>query len=275
MSIIEIIMTGDDFATGIATEEVVKVEVDAESRHASHNQKDHAGKHAGVMNDMREPDGGFTVDRDGKPITTGWSVGIEGSTVPVMASEIDTNRAKVRAVLVEQMKSVPADADGIGGWHDPATGIVHIDHVKVFPKDQHDAAKKFAEDNNQISMANLDAIGAGDWDNAIESIGGTGDLRSGSILDHAEAVDVQVLEAAVGDDRRGARGVGRPDSGSVVGGARFVDLAAKYAELRHATHNQKDHGRGGGGGYNTGTRDDGTLEVASWDDAATTNGAPA
>ena len=44
MSIIEIIMTGDDFATGIATEEVVKVEVDAESRHASHNQKDHAGK---------------------------------------------------------------------------------------------------------------------------------------------------------------------------------------------------------------------------------------
>ena len=59
----------------------------------------------------------------------------------------------------------------------------------------------------------------------------------------------------------------------MVGGARFVDLAAKYAELRHATHNQKDHGRGGGGGYNTGTRDDGTLEVASWDSLdATTQG---
>lgn len=220
----------------------------AELRHPGHSpQSVHAGKLSGALKSMAEPDGGFTIDRDGKPITTGWSVALSGSTSKLVASQISTDRPAARKAIADKLNDVPDDASGIGGWHEPATGTVHIDVVKVFPSSQKAAAVQFGKDNNQISIANLDAIARGDDANSFVDTGGTGD-RSASITDHGThtTFHVQVRQAAEHDVRAGASRSGRQDPRPVGGGSEGSSPDPNEVDIRHATHNQKDHGGGGG-----------------------------
>jgi hypothetical protein len=71
---------------------------------------------------------------------------------------------------------------GLGGWHDPDSGDIFFDivdihdnpHGAVLPDDFKQAMYDLGKRNNQISIANLDAITAEDWDNAIIKTDGNG-----------------------------------------------------------------------------------------------------
>ena len=227
-------------------------------RHATHNQKDHGRKGAGSAGGLNEPDSGFTIDSGGRAIRTGWSVAIEGTSKFMSAEQFNTDDAAAKEFVSGFLRDARGQGvKSIGGWHDPAPDnpgkAIVLDHVRIFPKEQHDLARAFAVANNQKSMANLDAITAGDWDHAIEQTGGTGDR--GRIPDHGEdtAHHGRVRHPAGRDVGRADRHPGRRDRGRHAGEPGFVDLDARYGLiLRHTPHktgtDQSVHGGGGGGG---------------------------
>ena len=134
------------------------------------------------MEGLREPDGGFTVDpRTGEAVTSGISVGGYAPSSVTPADDFFSGDPpaglKVIGDFVRQNASKFTDpAFHLGGWHDPASGNVFLDVTKIFPADQRAEALAAGAANNEISVADLDAITAGDWDHAIVSTGGTGGL---------------------------------------------------------------------------------------------------
>lgn len=75
--------------------------------------------------------------------------------------------------MKEQAPYFDAHPDAmVGGWHDPDTHEIVLDPSHVV--DDRDEAIKLGVANNQKAIADLAAIHAGDWDNAIISTGGTG-----------------------------------------------------------------------------------------------------
>ena len=153
-----------------------------------HDQADHAGRGARALDDLAEPDSGFTRSaKDLKTVETGWAVALGGSDKLIAGPDAyDTNgrpTEKIKRMLVDRIDAamstpVPEGTKrSIGAWHNPDDGKIEINVTAVFPSGQRDAALSFAQANDQISMANLDAITAGDWDNAIVPTGGTGGAR--------------------------------------------------------------------------------------------------
>jgi hypothetical protein len=65
----------------------------------------------------------------------------------------------------------------LGAWHNPDDGKIEVNVTAVFPPSERARALQFAIDNDQISMADLDAIAREDWPNAIIPTGGTGGQR--------------------------------------------------------------------------------------------------
>ena len=157
-----------------------------------HDQQDHAGKRARRVADstgsLAEPDSGFTRDAGTlRPVETGWAVALGGTDKLVAGPEaFDRNgrpTPRIKRMLVDRIDAAMSTAvpegtkRAVGAWHNPDDGKIEINVTAVFPSDQYDAAFSFAQAEDQISMANLDAITAGDWDNAIVNTGGTGGAR--------------------------------------------------------------------------------------------------
>jgi hypothetical protein len=147
-----------------------------------------AGPDYGNLKPLAEPDGGFTLDAAQlKPMTTGWAVAVKGSDRLMLAADSFDADGEPTAELIDltmeriEAAKAAAPVDGtelaLGGWHNPADGKVEVNVTFVFPADAEARARQFAVDNDQIAMANLDAIAAGDWANAIVNTGGTGGDR--------------------------------------------------------------------------------------------------
>jgi hypothetical protein len=152
-----------------------------------HDQRTHGRRYTAV-GDLRDPDAGFTVDTVSlKPINTGFAVSILGSDRLILSDDVfdDAGEPSPRLVRLTRGRIEAARAidtpDGtklaVGAWHNPADGQIEVNVTVVFPSTERDRAFQFAVVNDQIAMADLDAISRGDWDNAIVSTGGTGGNR--------------------------------------------------------------------------------------------------
>jgi hypothetical protein len=137
---------------------------------------------------LKEPDGGFTVDpATGQSVTSGIAVGGYAPSSVTPAGEFFAGDGSTGIQTISDFIGANADKLSspdykLGGWHDPASGNVFLDVVKVFPEDQSDAAIAAGQANNEISVADLGAISRGDWDHAIINTGGTGGLTSAGRL---------------------------------------------------------------------------------------------
>jgi hypothetical protein len=136
---------------------------------------------------LSEPDGGFTVDpTTGQTVTSGIAVGgfAKSSITPAAQFfEGDTGRQTISGFIGANADRLSDPAYKLGGWHDPESGNVFLDVVKVFPLGQRDAAVAAGRANNEISVADLGAISKGDWDHAIINTGGTGGLARNRMLE--------------------------------------------------------------------------------------------
>lgn len=152
-----------------------------------HDQQTH-GRRYGATRALSEPDGGFTLSAiDLTPMRTGWAVALKGTDRLLLAADsfdADGNPTRELVRLTRERLDAARSStapDGtemaLGGWHNPADGKVEVNVTVVFPSGDEATARQFAQDNDQIAMANLDAIAAGDWDNAIVDTGGTGGDR--------------------------------------------------------------------------------------------------
>jgi hypothetical protein len=144
------------------------------------------------VEDLRNPDGGFTLDpRTGEsPKGTGdgkgngpYAVALGGAHAaePIQSSpslfEKDANgRSQMGRQLADFIKQHAKELSKpgryIGGWHDPKSGKIYLDISEVFPRGSKDAAASAAADRNQIAMMDL---------STFESIdtGGTGEQSTG------------------------------------------------------------------------------------------------
>lgn len=137
---------------------------------------------------LSEPDSGFTVGiGDLKPVETGFAVALLGTDKLIVGADAFQRNGKPTKAL-QRMIQDRIDAavgtevpDGttraLGAWNNPADGKIEINVTAVFPATERAAALEYARDQDQIAMANLDAITAGDWGNAIIDTGGTGGNR--------------------------------------------------------------------------------------------------
>ena len=138
----------------------------------------------GQVANLAEPDGGFTVDPvTGESIVHGLSVGGQCQSSITPATDFFADPEQGKAVIRDFIKSnadlFSQDDIKLGGWHDPDSGNVFLDGVHIFPQAERDAAIAEAQANNEIAIADLDAIARGDWDHAFINTGGTGGLSEG------------------------------------------------------------------------------------------------
>lgn len=119
--------------------------------------------------------GGFTYDPSGKVPTAGYSVGVypqQSLTIPVG----QVSKATVTDWMKSNTSLLSQSGNMLGGWVD--NGQLYLDIVKVFPPNQKEQAMSAGKEHNQLSIADLDAINKGDWDNAIIPTGGDGIQKS-------------------------------------------------------------------------------------------------
>jgi hypothetical protein len=138
-----------------------------------------------VGRSIAEPDGGFTVTASTlTPITSGYAVALGGSDKLIVASDGFKDgkpTAALKRLVIDRIDAAvatevpPGTRRALGGWHNPADSKIEVNVTAVF--DDRDAALRFARDQDQIAMADLAAIAAGDWGNAIIDTGGTGGDR--------------------------------------------------------------------------------------------------
>lgn len=115
-----------------------------------------------------DPDGGFTIQAsNGSAITSGFAVSLKGSDKLISAKALfDTNgqpskefQALVQDRTAALQKALPSLPKGVqhalGGWHNPDDGKAEVNISIVFPPNQRAAAIKFAQANDQISLARL------------------------------------------------------------------------------------------------------------------------
>jgi hypothetical protein len=113
---------------------------------------------------LAAPDGGFTIDPTGRPVTDGYAVAIHPErsyTVPVDAVTADDLRRY--AVRFGDLLAVPGTT--FGGWHDPGSGTVWLD-ISWITHDL-DEALATARQHDQIAIfdvrsgASIEAGGTG------------------------------------------------------------------------------------------------------------------
>lgn len=150
-----------------------------------------------VLKSLKTPGSGFTRDRTARnAVKTGISIARNKHGYKIPANEMfDQNGQvtdKAAAAFVGFLKfhgegvfgnpHEGAREVGIGGWHDEESGIIYLDVVDIYdnehgiklPDEFKNKMVEIGKKENQISIANLDAIEADDWDNALHSSGGDG-----------------------------------------------------------------------------------------------------
>lgn len=141
-----------------------------------------------VLKSLREPDGGFTISVPAmKAATSGYAVALSGTDRLRVAADSFDSRGRPKAALVNMVvdrinaamsTELPDGTNpALGGWHNPGDGKLEINVTAVFPANRRSEAIRFAKQQNQIAIANLDAIARGDWDGAFIDTGGTGGDR--------------------------------------------------------------------------------------------------
>lgn len=141
-----------------------------------------------AVSGLSEPDAGFTRSVASlQPVESGYAVALSNADRLVVAADaFDRNNKptdQLKRLVRDRIEAavrtgVPeGTVRAVGAWHNPADGKIEVNVTAVFPADQRDAAVAFAQAHDQIAIANLDAITAGDWDNAIINTGGTGGAR--------------------------------------------------------------------------------------------------
>lgn len=128
--------------------------------------------HVGLTTAMTrslEDSGGFTFNAHGGTPKEGYAVGgYDGK--PVWDESLFSER-DAGDFLRENSKLLGSGAYHVGGWKEG--GKVYLDVVKVFGSRR--GAVKAGKRNNQIAIADLKRISAGDFDHAFIPTGGTGD----------------------------------------------------------------------------------------------------
>lgn len=103
---------------------------------------------------LRKPDGGFTIDpRTGYGIEHGYAVAI----FPEFSLEIDAEQVNIdtiRRYLTQHHADLETTGTAFGGWHDPATDKVWLD-VSMTTRGRA-MAEEIAKIHNQIAIFDLD-----------------------------------------------------------------------------------------------------------------------
>lgn len=102
-----------------------------------------------VMEIAKENPDGFTIDsRTLKPLTTGICCAIKET------QNSHTEEDLVNRVIPIALKQHLA----IGGWYDKEGDKFYFDASRVFPKEQKEEAIKFAKENEQLAVFDLDNL---------------------------------------------------------------------------------------------------------------------
>jgi hypothetical protein len=144
----------------------------------------------GHASDLREPDGGFTLDphTGNSPPGTGdgkgdgpYAVAV-GGTHTMGPIDVSENRSMfqtnanghspmgdlITAFIADNADKLSEPGMHLGGWHDPESNKVYLDVTEVFPKGSLDAAMAAGTARNQIAITDLSTF------KSIKT-GGTGD----------------------------------------------------------------------------------------------------
>lgn len=137
--------------------------------------------------DLKSPDGGFTLNPINGQIPKGLGDGQGNGPYAVALGKNFNDQFKASVDMFQSNANGHSSAGDriaqfirdnarqlgepnmwLGGWHDPATGIVHLDVTEVLPKGSLGQATALGAERNQIAITDL---------STFESIktGGTGD----------------------------------------------------------------------------------------------------
>jgi hypothetical protein len=98
------------------------------------------------------PDGGFTVDpSDGSNVRTGYAVAVHPEHERIYDSRLNSNDLHEYITHAKEALSLPGRF--LGGWRDPATGLVYLD-VSVVTADRSDAMT-LARETAQLAIFDL------------------------------------------------------------------------------------------------------------------------
>jgi hypothetical protein len=139
-----------------------------------------------------DPDGGFTLRLGGlQSMTSGWAVARNGDGIAIPRSAMfdregnptDEGVELVQAFVMEYKDVLFGTEDTadrtvtLGAWHNPLTGMVHLDVTDVFSKKSmtREQAVEMGGRRNQLSVADLDRVAVDDFsDDTFPPAGGTG-----------------------------------------------------------------------------------------------------
>ena len=138
----------------------------------------------GAGKGLGTPDSGFTLTPKLKPVREGFAVAVAGTERYMNAKDAylpdGSVHPKLKAFIVDRLKALSSITPphgarlAIGGWHNPADGVLEINITVVFPSNEGKRAAAFARKGDQISMAHLKPDGSVDF---IDT-GGTGGDRT-------------------------------------------------------------------------------------------------
>lgn len=110
---------------------------------------------AGLADALTVPDGGFTVDPvTGRDVTGGYAVSVH----PDCERVIDTapGSGELAKYVIDHAPILSQRGRRFGGWHDPDTGLVHLD-VSVVVESLNEALE-LARANDQLAVFDFAAL---------------------------------------------------------------------------------------------------------------------
>lgn len=195
---------------------------------------------------LNEKDGGFTLQLSGQNhMKSGWAIARNGKGIVIPRSTMFDKKGEPTEeglMLLEAFIDDHADVllgkedtesrtVALGTWHNPDTGMLHIDVTDVFSKKSmtKEQAVEMGSERDQIAIADLDLVAVGNWKKGFPDTGGTGggvidaDSYNGYIADMREAGDTRPLRPSL--ETRTEEG---PENVEMVLTAPIKDLAAKH-----------------------------------------------
>ena len=102
---------------------------------------------------IQEADGGITIDvTNGQEPSDGFVVAIAPERSITLDVE-DAREEDIETFLINNDDVLSEDGAHLGAWHDPATGIVHLDISKV--ESDREVALEIAEAADEIAIFDL------------------------------------------------------------------------------------------------------------------------
>lgn len=199
---------------------------------------------------LNEKDGGFTLKMGGiKSMKSGWAIARDGKGIAIPRStmfdkdgEPTEEGIDIIAAFVDQHADLLFGAEDtkdrkvtLGAWHNPDTGMLHIDVTDVFSKESmsQEKAIELGKNQNQISIADLDKVAAGDFETAFHNSNGTG----GNIIDLSTYNDYIAARRGP-DDKRPLRPSLQtrveegPENIDMILAEPIADLAERHGETK-------------------------------------------